>query len=104
MTSAALLLKDAVAPDDVVDCPKYLTVGKEFHNVETSEFPGAAFRKAFTESCDTAFIGLRGKLGDSELGDVARECFGVGQEWHVGSRPTTVRRRCPRTRRRRPLR
>ncbi|MEV8127172.1 penicillin-binding transpeptidase domain-containing protein [Streptomyces sp. NPDC085944] len=84
VTSSALLLKGAVAPDDVVDCPKYLTVGKEFHNVETSEHPGATFRKDFTESCNTAFISLRGKLGDGELGKVARTYFGVGQEWHVG--------------------
>ncbi|MFH9572508.1 penicillin-binding transpeptidase domain-containing protein [Streptomyces sp. NPDC017454] len=84
VTSTALLLKDAVAPDDVVDCPKYLTVGKEFHNVETSEYPGATFRKDFTESCNTAFISLRGKLDDGELGEVARTYFGVGQEWHIG--------------------
>ncbi|AIV35249.1 MULTISPECIES: penicillin-binding transpeptidase domain-containing protein [unclassified Streptomyces] len=84
VTSSALLLKGAVAPDDVVDCPKYLTVGKEFHNVETSEHPGATFRKDFTESCNTAFISLRGKLDDGELGKVARTYFGVGQEWHVG--------------------
>ncbi|MEU0846612.1 penicillin-binding transpeptidase domain-containing protein [Streptomyces flaveolus] len=84
VTSSALLLKGAVRPDDVVDCPKYLTVGKEFHNVETSEHPGATFRKDFTESCNTAFISLRGKLDDGELGEVARTYFGVGQEWHVG--------------------
>ncbi|RSN46832.1 penicillin-binding protein [Streptomyces sp. WAC 04229] len=84
VTSSALLLKDAVAPDDVVDCPKYLTVGKEFHNVETSEYPGATFRKDFMESCNTAFISLRGKLDEGELGEVARTYFGVGQEWHVG--------------------
>ncbi|MER7779111.1 penicillin-binding transpeptidase domain-containing protein [Streptomyces sp. NPDC096191] len=84
VTSSALLLKGAVAPDDVVDCPKYLTVGKEFHNVETSEHPGATFRKDFTESCNTAFISLRGKLDEGELGRVARTYFGVGQEWHVG--------------------
>ncbi|MFC8566039.1 penicillin-binding transpeptidase domain-containing protein [Streptomyces sp. NPDC057245] len=84
VTSSALLLKGAVAPDDVVDCPKYLTVGKQFHNVETSEHPGATFRKDFTESCNTAFIGLRGKLADGELGEVARTRFGVGQEWNVG--------------------
>ncbi|MEU3662127.1 penicillin-binding transpeptidase domain-containing protein [Streptomyces sp. NPDC032940] len=84
VTSSALLLKGAVKPDDVVDCPKYLTVGKEFHNVETSEHPGATFRKDFTESCNTAFISLRGKLDDGELGKVARTYFGVGQEWHVG--------------------
>ncbi|MEV5658103.1 penicillin-binding transpeptidase domain-containing protein [Streptomyces sp. NPDC052291] len=84
VTSSALLLKNAVTPDTVVDCPKYLTVGKEFHNVETSEFHGATFQKDFMESCNTAFISLRGKLGDAETGDVARSYFGVGQEWHVG--------------------
>ncbi|MEW1599984.1 penicillin-binding transpeptidase domain-containing protein [Streptomyces sp. NPDC093808] len=84
VTSGALLLKGAVAPDDVVDCPRYLTVSKRFQNVETSAHPGATFRKAFTESCNTAFIGLRDRLGDGELGDVARTYFGVGQTWHVG--------------------
>ncbi|WP_309095229.1 penicillin-binding transpeptidase domain-containing protein [Streptomyces sp.] len=85
VTSSALLLKDAVAPDDVVDCPKYLTVGKRFQNVELSAHPGATFRKDFTESCNTAFISLRDRLDDGELGEVAREYFGVGQEWHVGA-------------------
>ncbi|MET9253528.1 penicillin-binding transpeptidase domain-containing protein [Streptomyces sp. NPDC003717] len=84
VTSAALLMKGAVRPDDVVDCPKQLVVGKEFHNVETSEHPGATFRKDFTESCNTAFISLRGKLANDELGQVARTYFGVGQEWHTG--------------------
>lgn len=84
VTSSALLLKGAVAPDDVVDCPQYLTVGKRFQNVETSEHPGATFRKDFTESCNTAFISLRGKLGEGELGEVAEKYFGVGQTWHVG--------------------
>ncbi|REK88618.1 penicillin-binding protein [Streptomyces inhibens] len=84
VTSSALLLKGAVAPADIVDCPKYLTVGKEFHNVETSEHRNATFLKDFTESCNTAFISLRGKLGDQELGAVASMYFGVGQEWHVG--------------------
>ncbi|MEV0115721.1 penicillin-binding transpeptidase domain-containing protein [Streptomyces sp. NPDC050844] len=84
VTTSALLLKDDVAPDDTVDCPKYLTVGKEFHNVETSEHRGASFLEDFTESCNTAFISLRGKLGDREMGDVAGKYFGVGQEWHTG--------------------
>lgn len=84
VTTSALLLKDAVAPDDVVDCPKYLTVGKRFQNVETSEHRGATFRKDFTTSCNTAFISLRDKVGDQELGDVAGKYFGVGQQWGVG--------------------
>ncbi|MEV0990835.1 penicillin-binding transpeptidase domain-containing protein [Streptomyces sp. NPDC049949] len=84
VTTTGLLLGGSVKPDDVVDCPKYLTVGKEFHNVETSEFPGATFTKNFTESCNTGFISLRGKLGDSELGQVAGKYFGIGQRWNVG--------------------
>lgn len=84
VTTTGLLLGGSVKPDDVVDCPKYLTVGKEFHNVETSEFPGATFTKNFTESCNTGFISLRGRLGDSELGEVAGKYFGIGQRWNVG--------------------
>ncbi|MGW5865286.1 penicillin-binding transpeptidase domain-containing protein [Streptomyces sp. NPDC055239] len=84
VTTSALLLGDAVAPSDVVDCPKYLTVGKRFQNVEASEHRGATFRKDFTASCNTAFISLRDKVGDGELGDVARKYFGVGQKWDVG--------------------
>ncbi|WP_435284767.1 penicillin-binding transpeptidase domain-containing protein [Streptomyces koelreuteriae] len=85
VTSSALLLKHAVKPDDVVDCPQYVMVGKRFQNVELSRHPGATFRKDFTESCNTAFISLRDRLYDGELGDVARKYFGVGQEWHVGA-------------------
>ncbi|GAA3091287.1 penicillin-binding transpeptidase domain-containing protein [Streptomyces rectiviolaceus] len=84
VTTSALLLNDAVAPDDVVDCPKYLTVGKRFQNVEASEHRGATFRQDFTASCNTAFISLRDKVGDQELGDVAGKYFGVGQKWRVG--------------------
>lgn len=84
VTSAALLLKGVVRPDDVVGCPRYLTVGKRFQNAGRSGHPGATFREAFTESCNTAFIGLRDELGDGELGEVAREYFGLGQVWHIG--------------------
>ncbi|WP_431043164.1 penicillin-binding transpeptidase domain-containing protein [Streptomyces sp. P1-3] len=84
VTTSALLLKDAVKPGDTVDCPRYLTVGKRFQNVETSEYRGATFLKDFTKSCNTAFISLRDRLGDQESGDVARKYFGVGQDWHVG--------------------
>ncbi|MFK4269056.1 penicillin-binding transpeptidase domain-containing protein [Streptomyces milbemycinicus] len=84
VTSGALLLKGAVRPEDTVHCPKYLTVGKEFHNVGKFEHRGATFREDFAESCNTAFIGLRDRLGDRELGEVAGKYFGIGQEWHIG--------------------
>ncbi|MCD9195314.1 penicillin-binding transpeptidase domain-containing protein [Streptomyces albireticuli] len=84
VTSTALLLKGAVEPGTVVDCPKYLTVGKQFHNVELGEHRGATFAQDFTESCNTAFISLRDKLGDREPADVARKYFGIGQKWNIG--------------------
>ncbi|MCI3928459.1 penicillin-binding transpeptidase domain-containing protein [Streptomyces sp. AN091965] len=84
VTTSALLLKGALAPGDTVDCPRYLTVGKQFHNVEKSEHRGATFREDFAESCNTAFIGLRGKLADDGLGEVARRYFGIGQRWRTG--------------------
>ncbi|WP_254406489.1 penicillin-binding transpeptidase domain-containing protein, partial [Streptomyces sp. AC627_RSS907] len=85
ITSAALLNKGAVAPNDVVDCPKYLTVGKQFHNVETSEIRGATFREDFIHSCNTAFVSLRDKLGDRELTEFSSTYFGIGQEWYTGA-------------------
>ncbi|MFE6778560.1 penicillin-binding transpeptidase domain-containing protein [Streptomyces sp. NPDC057702] len=85
ITSAALLTKGAVRPSDVVDCPKYLTVGKQFHNVETSEIRGATFREDFIHSCNTAFVSLRDKLGDRELTDFSSTYFGIGQEWSTGA-------------------
>ncbi|MEU1308059.1 penicillin-binding transpeptidase domain-containing protein [Streptomyces cinnamoneus] len=84
VTSSALLLKNAVTPGTVVDCPKYLTVGKQFHNMELAEHRGATFAEDFTESCNTAFISLRDKLGDRELGDVAKKHFGMGNDWNIG--------------------
>ncbi|MBF6056073.1 penicillin-binding protein [Streptomyces eurocidicus] len=84
VTSTALLLKNAVEPGTVVDCPKYLTVGKQFHNMELSEHRGATFAQDFTESCNTAFISLRDKLGDREPGEVAEKYFGIGQNWDIG--------------------
>ncbi|MFD4998997.1 penicillin-binding transpeptidase domain-containing protein [Streptomyces buecherae] len=85
ITSAALLNKGVVAPNDVVDCPKYLTVGKQFHNVETSEIRGATFREDFIHSCNTAFVSLRDKLGDRELTEFSSTYFGIGQEWFTGA-------------------
>ncbi|MFF5286781.1 penicillin-binding transpeptidase domain-containing protein [Streptomyces sp. NPDC013171] len=84
VTSAALLAKGAVTPRSRVDCPKYLTVGKQFHNVETSEIPDATFRQDFIHSCNTAFVALRGRLANDEMTVFAKEYFGLGPEWKTG--------------------
>ncbi|MFW6692623.1 penicillin-binding transpeptidase domain-containing protein [Streptomyces sp. MAR4 CNX-425] len=84
VTTAALLNKGAVSPGTTVDCPRYLTVGKRFHNVETSEIPGATFREDFIHSCNTAFVALRDSLGDEEMTEFARRYFGIGEVWQTG--------------------
>ncbi|MFI6421348.1 penicillin-binding transpeptidase domain-containing protein [Streptomyces sp. NPDC050842] len=84
VTTAALLAKGAVTPESRVDCPKYLTVGKQFHNVETSEIPGATFREDFIHSCNTAFVALRGRLTNDEMTVFAKDYFGIGPEWKTG--------------------
>ncbi|WP_344294462.1 penicillin-binding transpeptidase domain-containing protein [Streptomyces synnematoformans] len=84
VTTAALLHKGAVSPETTVDCPKYLTVGKQFHNVETSEIPGATFREDFIHSCNTAFVALRDSLGNEEMTGFAHRYFGIGEVWHTG--------------------
>ncbi|CAM5238548.1 penicillin-binding transpeptidase domain-containing protein [Streptomyces narbonensis] len=84
VTSAALLANGSVTPESRVACPKYLTVGKQFHNLDTSEIPGASFRDDFVHSCNTAFVALRGRLADDEMTVFAKDYFGIGPEWRTG--------------------
>jgi hypothetical protein len=84
ITSAALLER-GVSPSASAPCAAKLYVyGKEFHNEEGSSNPGATLRDDFTASCNTGFIGLRGKLGAGDLAAEARDVFGIGMEWHTG--------------------
>ncbi|MFF7210897.1 penicillin-binding transpeptidase domain-containing protein [Streptomyces sp. NPDC008238] len=83
--TAAALMEHGVFPDTPAPCPAHLVVdGKEFHNVEGTSNPAATLRDDFAASCNTGFIGLRGKLDADDLTAEAREVFGIGQEWHTG--------------------
>ncbi|MET7458618.1 penicillin-binding transpeptidase domain-containing protein [Streptomyces sp. NPDC005574] len=84
VTSGALLLKKAITPADIVDCPEYIIAGKQFHNVEGSRQRNATFLEDFTHSCNTAFISLRDKLRDNEISQIAKKYFGIGQVWQTG--------------------
>ncbi|NGN64851.1 hypothetical protein G5C51_13215 [Streptomyces sp. A7024] len=85
VTTAALLQK-GVSGGTRVDCPKYETVsGQRFENQDEFDLPkGTTFEQSFAKSCNTAFIGLRDKLGDGSLTDAAK-AFGIGGEWQVGA-------------------
>ena len=68
-------------------CPRTVTVdGKEFPNY--SDYPSSHLgsidlRTALAQSCNTAFIGQRGKLKGSALADAAGS-LGVGIDYDVG--------------------
>ncbi|KNB54461.1 penicillin-binding transpeptidase domain-containing protein [Streptomyces caatingaensis] len=85
VTAAMLLEKGAAHPSQPLPCPEYATYGKQFHNVENGEDPGATFARDFAASCNTAFVSLAGKVADGDLGAEAREVFGVGMDnWQTG--------------------
>jgi cell division protein FtsI/penicillin-binding protein 2 len=57
LTSSALI-RNGLTPSSAATCPPTLTVdGEVFHNAE-GDAPVSTLAQAFTESCNTAFIGL----------------------------------------------
>lgn len=84
MVSAWGYLNAGVTPDQIVPCPKYLTVdGKRFQNDHQFELGDVPFHTAFAKSCNTAFAGLAPKLGDDGLAKAGKE-LGIGAKWDVG--------------------
>ncbi|HEX3826944.1 MAG TPA: penicillin-binding transpeptidase domain-containing protein [Sporichthyaceae bacterium] len=84
ITSEALL-HNGLKSTDVVPCPSGITVnGKQFSNYDGLGSLGeVSFARDFEESCNTAFIGAAGKLGENALTDAAAK-FGVRSEWDLG--------------------
>jgi cell division protein FtsI/penicillin-binding protein 2 len=86
VTSLALL-RAGLTPDSPVDCPHTVTVnGKTFKNY--SDYPSGAFGRislqtALAQSCNTAFIGQRGKITDAGLAEAAGS-LGVGIDYDTG--------------------
>lgn len=85
VTAALLLERGRARPDLPLPCPRYATYGKQFHNVERSENPGATFAQDFAASCNTAFVSLAGRIADDDLAAEARDVFGIGgEDWQTG--------------------
>ena len=86
VTSLALL-RAGLTPDSRVTCPRTVNVnGRKFHNY--SDYPSSHLgsidlRTALAQSCNTAFIGQRGKVKGSALADAAGS-LGVGIDYDVG--------------------
>ncbi|MCW2809557.1 MAG: putative penicillin-binding protein [Friedmanniella sp.] len=86
VTSLALL-RAGLTPTTQVSCPTSVTVdGRKFTNY--SDYPAGyngriSLQTALAQSCNTAFIGQRGKVTDSELAQAAGS-LGLGQDYDVG--------------------
>jgi cell division protein FtsI/penicillin-binding protein 2 len=83
VVTAAALLQHGVTVNDVVPCPPRAVVGgKPFTNFE-GEAPGAvSFLTDFARSCNTAFVGVSGRLTPQQLADAGRT-FGFGAKWSL---------------------
>ncbi|NLU70000.1 penicillin-binding protein [Streptomyces sp. HNM0574] len=86
VTSAMLLDKGLASPGKPHPCPKYETYGGwKFQNLDKFEIKNGTFAQSFARSCNTAFISQAKKLKDDDLTKEAREVFGIGLDWQVGT-------------------
>jgi cell division protein FtsI/penicillin-binding protein 2 len=87
VVSALALLRAGLSPKSSVKCSPTVTVnGRKFRNY--SDYPRnhmgtITFRTALAQSCNTAFIGQRGKLDTLALRDAAVS-LGFGTDYDVG--------------------
>ena len=87
VVSTLALLRAGLTPQSTVKCPPTVTVnGRKFSNY--SDYPRShmgtiPFRTALAQSCNTAFIGQRGKLDKGALRDAAVS-LGFGTDYDVG--------------------
>lgn len=85
--TALAALRAGVTPQTVTPCPATTVVdGKSFKNYD--DYPASAlgrvpFAEAFAQSCNTAMIGLRGKVAQSDLASAAAS-LGMGVDQDLG--------------------
>lgn len=87
VVTALALLRKGLTPDTVVPCTATLTVdGKSFKNYDdypASHVGDIPFRDAFAQSCNTAFIAERNRLGKDDLAEAAA-ALGLGVDHDLG--------------------
>ncbi|WP_431780792.1 penicillin-binding transpeptidase domain-containing protein [Streptomyces chumphonensis] len=87
VVSASMLIeKDLASADAAHPCPKFFTHGGwKFQNLDKFDIKGGTFRDSFAASCNTAFISQAPELADDDLTQQARDLFGLGLTWQVGT-------------------
>ena len=94
VTASLLIDKGLAKPNAPHPCPKYFTYGGwKFHNLDKFEIKNGTFAQSFAASCNTAFISQAPKLSNDDLTKQARDVFGIGLDWKVGT--TTFDGRVP---------
>ncbi|WP_203908489.1 penicillin-binding transpeptidase domain-containing protein [Rhizocola hellebori] len=85
VTALGLLENGKVTPDEIVACPKFLTVpGRpQIQNSGQFELGNVPFSVDFYKSCNTAFASLAPRLGGDGLSK-AGATVGLGQTWDLG--------------------
>ncbi len=80
------LLSKGLTPSTPVSCPPSVVVeGTTMRNYEHETLGTVPFSVDFAHSCNTAFVGLAAKMGNSDVSDAAK-ALGVGAGWgsHLG--------------------
>ncbi|MFD5319356.1 penicillin-binding transpeptidase domain-containing protein [Streptomyces sp. NPDC127098] len=87
IVTASLLIDEGLASANAQHpCPQYFEVGGwRFQNLDEFEIEGGTFADSFAASCNTAFISQAPELSDDALGNQARDAFGLGMTWQVGT-------------------
>ncbi|WP_206305966.1 penicillin-binding transpeptidase domain-containing protein [Streptomyces sp. RFCAC02] len=85
VTASLLIDRGLAAADEPHPCPQYFEVGGwRFQNLDEFEIEGGTFADSFAASCNTAFISQAPELADDDLGNQARDYFGLGLTWSIG--------------------
>lgn len=84
VVTAAALLADGLRPGTAVPCSGTVSAGgRRFENYDGLGALGPIpFRRAFAESCNTAFVAASRRLDDAALTEQAK-AFGVGAGWRL---------------------
>lgn len=86
VTSSLLIEAGLASADEQHPCPKYYTYGGwRFQNDDGFSIENGTFRDSFSRSCNTAFISQAESLSDDSLSTQAKEVFGLGLTWSVGT-------------------
>jgi cell division protein FtsI/penicillin-binding protein 2 len=84
VVTTTALLRDGLKPAQSVPCPGTVNVGgRRFENFDGLGALGSVpFHRAFTESCNTAFLALARDLPPAALPDAAAS-YGIGADWQL---------------------